>query len=177
MGWIAMADPVVAPSRESTVVEAAPKLTASGLTVLLILMCVVPVIVIAVLFAVLPPSPEKTLQADVRLIGCPPPEYYETHFAKRETPEPGAVLIVKNDGAEEWTHMYLRINRLFSADAYDKGEPLQPGEEKVFKLERFQTRTGAQLDLTYNPVRDVEIYARLPSGARAVYVHEFAESQ
>ena len=158
----------------TSVLAAAPRLSARGLTILLVLMCCVPVVVIAILFAVLPPSPEKTLQAGVRLIGCPDSDYYDTHFAQREPAGDDAVLILKNDSDDEWTHMYLRINRLFSADAYE-GEPLAPGEEKVFEISRFQTRTGAQLDLTYNPVRNVEVYARLPSGARAVYVRDFEQ--
>jgi hypothetical protein len=63
--------------------------------------------------------------------------------------------------------MIIRVNRSFMA--YEKNEPLNPGETRGFELARFQTRTSAFLDLRFYPVKNVQVYARLPSGARATF--------
>ena len=129
-------------------------------------MCCVPVITIIVLFRILPDVYENELPASVRFEGVPSPAYYDTDVDDR-APVNQAILVLKNSGDEEWTNMIIRINRYYMA--YDKDHPLKPGEERVFELNRFQTNRAVFLDLKYRQIKNVQIYARLPSGARATF--------
>lgn len=150
----------------STNIGAAPVLSRKWLITLLAVMCCVPVITIAVLWQILPPVYEHELPAAVRFEGIPSAAYYEIDVKDRD-PVQKAILVLKNEGDEEWTNMIIRINRTYMA--YEKDKPLAPGEEQVFDLNRFQTRRAVFFDLKYHRINNIQVYARLPSGARATY--------
>ncbi len=153
-------------AKPTTRIAASPILSRRWLTILLTAMCTVPIITISVLWIVLPPVYEQELEASVRLEGIPRKEFYDQKL--RDRPKTGGgLMVVKNEGEKEWTNIIIRINRSYMA--YEKDFPLAPGEERVFELDRFQTRTSNRLNLRYYPIRNIEVYARLPSGARATY--------
>ncbi len=156
--------------KTTTIVASAPVLSRRWLVILMAVMCCTPVITIFVLFRILPPVHEQELPAAVRFEGVPSAAYYETDV-KQRAPVRQAILVLKNMGEEEWTNMIIRVNRSYMA--YEKDKPLKPGEERVFDLGRFQTRRAVFLDLKYRPISNVQVYARLPSGARATYDVDF----
>ena len=157
----------VSQSRQSSVLSAAPVLTSKGLTLLLVLMCLVPVVTITVLQITMPPVLPGTLKAEVALIDVPPPSYYETRLEDR-TQFPTAALTVRNVGEENWTHLNVRINN-GNYQIYEHGSPIEPGQERTFLLNRFVHRSGAVFDVGINRPSSVEIYARLPDKSRGTY--------
>ena len=140
------------------------------LTIMLGVMCVIPIVTISVLWQILPPVYEHQLDASVRLEGTPVSEYYELQVRDRPAIK-GGIVIVKNESDEAWTNMIIRVNRSFMA--YEKDAPLEAGAERQFELSRFQTRTSNRLDLRYHQIKNIEVYARLPSGARATHETDF----
>ena len=157
------------PDRQSTALQASPNLSHRGLTIMLSLMCVVPVVTILTLWQLMPPVFEGKLQASVQGVGLPDAAYYQTPFADRAE-VPTGQLLVRNESDQDWTHLNIQINRHYQI--YDV-EPIPAGTEKSFDLDRFVSRTGARFQVRYNPLQSVRIYARRPTRDRATFYHEF----
>jgi hypothetical protein len=156
-------------SCESTGSAAAPILSPTGLTWLLIAMCVIPIVTITALFSYLPKVYEGELKASVRAVGLPPGSFYAVRFSDRP-PVPTGELIVKNESDQDWTHLNIQVNHFYQI--YERN-PIPAGEYRSFKLDRFVSRTGATFNLRYNPLRSVRIYARRPTKDRATYFCEY----
>lgn len=149
----------------------APRLTHRGLTLLLVAMCLVPTITIFSLWSYLPPVFEGELEADARTTNLPAAEFYEQPF--RDRPKvAGGQLHVLNKSDQVWTMLNVQINHFYQI--YDR-DPLNPGEERTYELDRFVTRTGAIFDLRYNPVKNVRVYARRPTRDRATFFKDFEQ--
>lgn len=163
--------PPAAPGHKpnSPQLENAPQLSSRGLTILLGLMCLVPVATIAALFTYLPPVFEGELQASITAEGLPPGSYYQTHYSQREPVESG-VLIVHNDSDQDWTHLNIQINKHYQIYEH---RLLPAGESRRFRTDRFVSRTGAKFDLRYNPLSHVRVYARRPSKDRATFATSY----
>lgn len=160
-----------AQAAQSTERRNAPRLSHRGLTSLLIAMCMVPAIVIFSLWQYLPPVYEGQLEGDARTTNLPPAEFYERPFRERQ-PVGGGQLHLLNQSDEVWTMLNIQINNFYQI--YDR-DPLNPGEERSYELDRFVTRTGAIFDLRYNPVRNVRVYARRPTRDRATFFKDFEQ--
>lgn len=158
-------------AEHSTARRQAPRLTHRGLTLLLIAMCLIPTITIFALWAYLPPVFEGQLEADARTTNLPPAEFYQQPFQDRPRYS-GGQLHVLNRSDQVWTMLNVQINHFYQI--YDR-EPLNPGEERTYELDRFVTRTGAIFDLRYNPVRNVRVYARRPTRDRATFFKDFEQ--
>lgn len=165
----AMSDGPQVPDRSSSYQRNTPHLTANGLSILLLVMSLIPVITIFALWRYMPPVHEGQLQAAVDAVDLPDDEFYEVHFAKRSE-WPMGELIVKNESDQDWTHLNIQVNRHYQI--YDI-EPIPANEERRYKLNRFVSRTGARFELRYNPLKSVRIYARRPTKDRATFYHEF----
>ena len=136
---------------------------------MLAFMCLVPVVTIFALFSILPEVHEGELEATISAKGLPPAEFYEEYYADR--PEvPTGQLLVRNDSDVDWTHLNIQINGHYQI--YDT-QPIKAGETCEFDLDRFVSRTGAQFNLRYNPLRKVRVYARRPTRDRATYYYDF----
>lgn len=153
------------PGRQSTQRSQSPRLSHRALTGTLIVMCLVPVVLLTVLFWYLPPVYEGKLKAGVRGEGLPPGEFYDTRYDLRAA-VPIGELVVRNESDQDWTHLNILVNGFYQI--YDR-EPIPAGEERRFKLDRFVTRTGATFELRYNPLKHVRIYARRPTKDRATF--------
>lgn len=153
----------------SRVIENAPQLSTTGLTRLLIAMCMVPVITIGTLYWYMPPVFEGELEASVAAEDLPPASFYDTHFSKRDKVGVG-VLLLTNDSERDWTHLNIQINKHYQV--YDH-ETIPAGETRRYRTDRFVSKTGAKFSLRYNPLRSVRVYARRPSGDRATFMTEF----
>ena len=153
----------------STAIRKSPRLGHRGLTIMLGLMCVVPVVTILSLWQLMPPVYEGKLEASVDAVGLPPAVFYETHYADRPAVA-GGELVVRNESDQDWTHLNIQVNRHYQI--YDI-EPIAANSERKFKLDRFVSRTGARFQLQYNPLKSVRIYARRPTKDRATFYYEF----
>ena len=162
---------ILGPDRSSGALQKTPQLSHRGLTLMLSLMCLVPVITIFFLWRMMPPVYEGQLEASVTAVGIPPAEFYVPHYSKRPEFNTGD-LIVRNESDQDWTHLNIRVNRHYQI--YDV-EPIPAHGERTFKLDRFVSRTGARFQLRYNPLKSVRIYARRPTKDRATFYHEFQQ--
>ena len=158
------------PTTQSSTIRTAPKLSGRGLTILLCFMCVVPVVTIAWLWSVMPPVFEGQLNADVSIVGAPPMDYYNRRLHERP-PIQNVKVLVKNRGPEAWTNINVRVNKLYQI--YEYRVLTEPGTVTEYDLTRFIFRNGAGFDIRFNPVKHVEIYARLPDGSRATFEKDF----
>ncbi len=136
---------------------------------LLIVMCSIPVITITALFWYLPPVYEGALQASISAEDLPPGTFYDQYYADRPPVDAG-VLIVHNDSQQDWTNLNILINKQYQIHEH---RPIPAGGSRRFRTDRFVSRTGAQFDLRYNPLRHVRIYARRPTKDRATFSTDF----
>jgi len=150
--------------------KAAPQLSHLGLTVMLGLMCVIPVVTIFALFFFLPKVHEGELKAHVDAIGLPAKEFYATVYYERE-PVEGGSIIVHNQSDVDWTNLNIMVNGNYQI--YEHKEPIPAQQSREFELSRFLNRTGARFQLQYNELNRVRIYARRPTKDRATYVQHF----
>lgn len=153
----------------TTALQNTPRLSPRGLTMLLVVMCIVPAVTILILYNILPPTHEGTLKATITPVALPPDSYYEPHYSERPEYNVGSIII-RNNSDLEWTHLNIQVNRHYQIHDI---KPIAAGQEKEFELERFISRTGARFSLQHNPLRTVRIYARRPTKDRATYVEEF----
>ncbi len=111
----------------------------------------------------MPPVAEGKLDAEISAILLPDPSIYSRKFSERPEVE-GGLLVVRNAGEEDWTHINIWVNGNYQI--YDL-DPIQAGKSREYKLDRFVTRSGATYDLRYNQLKKALIYARMPKGNRA----------
>jgi len=149
--------------------KAAPKLNHLSLTLLLMLMCLVPVVTIFALWGYLPDVHEGQLKAEVYAEGLPPKEYYSTEYYKR-LPISDGVLVLKNVSDVDWTHLNVQINGNYQI--YDR-ETIPAHGQREYILGKFLNRTGAKFQLQYNELDRVRVYARRPTKDRATFEHKF----
>ena len=154
----------------SQALDSAPHLSSSGLTKLLVAMCIVPVVTIATLFWYMPPVHEGKLEAGISAEGLPSAVFYEPHISERDEWNQEPVLILTNESDQDWTHLNIQIN--WHYQIYEH-EPIPAGESRRYRLDRFVSRTGAKFDVRYNPLKFVRVYARRPTKDRATFATDF----
>ncbi len=156
-------------------IDRSPRLSPRMLTWLLALMCLIPTVSIYAIFRLMPPVYENKLQAEVWSKDVPDLSTYSLPYESRPQLTKKGKLVVKNTGPDPWTQYNIRINRMYgdAYQIYEHHEPINPGETKEFELAEFVSRSGARFDIRYNPLRNVEIYARLPTSARATFNQTF----
>jgi len=154
---------------DSSEQKKAPQLSHRGLTIMLTLMCLIPVATIAALWGYLPPVHEGELEANVVAENLPAKDFYTIDYYKRPPYDQG-VLILKNESDQDWTHLNIQVNGNYQI--YDK-EPIVARGERRYDLSRFLNRTGARFSLQYNELNRVRVYARRPTKDRATFYHEF----
>ena len=149
--------------------QAAPQLTHQSLTLLLGLMCLIPVTTIFALWGYLPDVHEGQLEAEVYAQGLPPKEYYSTEYYKR-LPVSDGFLVLKNKSDVDWTHLNVQVNGNYQI--YDR-ETIPAHGQREYILGKFLNRTGAKFQLQYNELNRVRVYARRPTKDRATFEHKF----
>lgn len=158
--------------RSSSALRITPTLSPRGLSILLCVMCLIPVITIFQLWRILPPVYEGELEAAVSARNLPDAEFYELPFEERPA-VPTGQLLIRNLSDQDWTHLNIQINRHYQI--YDT-VPIAAGQTREFDLDRFVSRTGARFQLRYNPLEFVRIYARRPTRDRATFEFDFKEN-
>ena len=154
---------------DSTEQKKAPQLSHRSLTIMLSLMCLIPVVTIAVLWGYLPAVHEGQLEANVIAKDLPGKDFYSIDYYDRPTWERG-FIILQNKSDLDWTHLEVRVNGNYQV--YDR-DPIPARGERTYDLARFLNRTGARFSLQYNELNRIRIYARRPTKDRATYVQTF----
>lgn len=157
------------PPQKSTAQQKAPRLSARGLTLTLIVMTAIPICTVLAIWTCLPQVYEGKLEASATAAGLPPADFYLPRYDLRP-PWSGGELILHNNSDEDWSHLNIQVNGFYQIHDI---EPIPAGEPKRYKLEKFLTRSGARFKLQYNQLKTVRVYARLPGGNRATFSHEF----
>jgi hypothetical protein len=128
---------------------------------------ITPPSIIFFLYAISPPRPAPTLTVDVELHQFLTQKDGETVILK-----PGYV-VVTNPTKDRWEMISLTLNNRFYFHAADS---LNPGESLEVFLGGMQTKNGFhRFDETYGPVEEVTVFARQPSGSRAMREVRFDE--
>lgn len=138
---------------------------------MLSVMCIVPVTIVLVLWNWMPQVFEGQLKARVSATGLPDQEFYAIDYDKRDEYQ-GGELVVTNIEDQEWTQLNIQVNKYYQIR---DNEPIPAGSTRLFKLDRFLTRTGAKFSLRYNELSSARIYARRPDSNRATYYCEFSK--
>jgi hypothetical protein len=143
----------------------APRLSSRGLTSMLVVMCLVPVVTLTVLQLTMPPVRPGYLRAEIGFRNVPPSSYYQLPLDQRlDFPE--AEILVTNTMDVPWTNLNIRINN-GNYQIYDHQVPIEPGQQRAFLLNRFVHRSGAIFQVGIVRPVNVEIYAALPDRSRA----------
>ena len=157
--------------RSLNIVENTPKLSPYVLSMMLILMCIVPLATIAFLWAKLPPARVESLDAVIIPVNLLPAEVFAQPYDQRLfAPVPPSV-IVRNVGDEPWTLVNVRINNWF--EYYETHLPIPPGGEIEVQLHLCRGKDGTPFDPLQQPLRQIRVFARLPAGYRATHSQEF----
>ena len=146
-----------------------PRLSARGLTIALVIMTAIPIGTVLAIWAFLPQVYEGQLDAAATTEGLPPADFYLPRYDLRP-PWTGGELILHNNSEDDWSHLNIQVNGFYQIHDI---ELIPAGESKHYKLEKFLTRSGARFKLQYNQLKKVRVYARLPGGNRATFMHEF----
>jgi len=157
----------------STAMRGSPHLSHRGLTILLGLMCVVPVVTILTLWKIMPPVFEGQLDTRITSTGLPDQDFYAIEYYQRDEFK-GGELVITNLEEVDWTHLNIQINNNYQI--YDI-EPIPAKKTRTFKLEKFVSRAGAAFSVRYNELKSARIYARRPSGDRATSYCEFVDGE
>ncbi len=137
------------------------RLSRTWLTVCLVAVTLVPISLATTLWVAVPSSPEPTLPAQVTLqaITWPPPEKgsEEVKFL------PGVTVFNPTD--ETWKNISLAIN-----DQYNFYYPneLRGNSQFSIPLAFFQTSGEKMYRPGLRPIKELTVYAQLPSGKRAI---------
>ena len=167
--------PIEPTHSESSAVRNAPRLSTRTLTIMLGLMCMVPGIVIFSLTKLMPPTEEGKLEGSITRLGVPTEiSYYEIEELGDREDVSKASLVLKNDSDSEWQHIVIKVNKQY--DIKDHTNPIPPGGERSYLLNRSVSRTGARFDLRQLPLHHVRVFAKqVDRGNRATFNVEYPE--
>ncbi len=154
---------------DSSQQKKAPQLSHRGLSMMLAVMCLIPIGTIATLWTFLPPVHEGQLEANVLAENLPGRDFYSVDYYKRPAFDDG-VLVLQNTSDQDWTHVEVRVNKNYQI--YDR-DPILAHQERRYDLNRFLNRTGARFSLRYNELNHVRLYARRPTKDRATFYQDF----
>ena len=150
-------------SSSSVVPPHGPRLSRRGLTILLLVVAVTPVAVVLYLWKALPPVQQQPLPAVLERVDAAAPS---EGAASREQIAAARVVQFRNASDQPWTNLSVSLNGRFY---FHRPGSVAPGESVKLFLHRFALRSGAAFDAAAIDVDSVEIAARLPSGARAIF--------
>lgn len=156
-------DPLLtaAPAQSTSSAQTPPprSLSRVQLTLGLVLITLLPFGLVVLLYMTMPSFDDPLLQV-------------QAHVGPRAWPADGdpearvvPSLIVKNPTAEPWRNLNLSINHQFH---YQHPDVLRAGEEIFIPLKFFHTKGNQYYPPESQPLKELTIYAQIPSGARAI---------
>lgn len=168
------------------------RLSSRGLTILLLVVAAAPVVAVLYLWRTLPPVQQHPLaavleQVDARAplsdqsqAGNDDPSGDEAAAGPRGEAEANEASLPSQAGADRvlrfrnasdqvWSNVAVSLNRRFH---FHRPGTVAPGETVELYLIQFALRSGGGFDPAVIDVTSVEIMARVPSGARALFAAE-----
>lgn len=136
-------------------------LSKKQLTAALIVVTLLPFSLVVLLYSTLPDIKDPVLKAVVR-IG---PMAWPNDTAKDARVVP--CVIVTNPTKDAWRNVNLSINHQFHFAKNDKDE-VRAGEEFFIPLKFFHTKGNQYYPPENQRLKELTIYAQIPSGARAI---------
>lgn len=151
---------------EGSVQRPEPKLSGRGLTILLLLVCLLPLIGLTTYAVLHGPATDKSLPVEVQVTKRP------VMVASGEGAILTDVIVVKNKADFDIPNLTLDLNGQYFLY---QDSPLKAGEELVLPQQIFSTKSNQRWVPGRYPLSEVNVTGRLPSGARGVVEIEFPE--
>jgi|GEM_PF-3486059 len=148
------------------------QLSRRGLTILLLIVAATPVVAVLYLWNTLPPIHQRPLQVALEQVDAVAPAGDLQASGSNGTAAAPAdaasrLLRFRNDSDEPWTNVGVTLNERFH---FHRAGTVAPGETVELYLTQFALRSGGKFDPAVIDVDSVAITARLPSGARGLFV-------
>lgn len=134
-------------------------LTSKQLTAALILVTTLPFLLVVFLYSSMPDYRDPVLEVDVS-VG---PRAWPNETAEDARIVP--CVILRNPTDEAWNNLNMSINHQFH---FFDPETVEPGEEIFVPLKFFHTKGNAYFPPESQELKELTIYAQIPSGARAI---------
>ena len=112
------------PQSQTSAQKRAPRLSARGLTIALIIMTVIPIGTVLSIWAFLPQVYEGQLDASATSQGLPPADFYLPRYDLRP-PWSGGQLVLHNNSDQDWSHLNIQVNGFYQIHDI---EPIPAGE-------------------------------------------------
>lgn len=141
----------------------APTLSGRGLTLLLLLACLLPLLVLTLYAIFYGRASDQPLPVEVE-VGKRPVE-----LASGEGSILADVVVVRNKAEFDIPNLTLDLNGQYFLY---QDRPLEAGEELVLPQQIFMTKSSQQWVPGRYPLTEVNVTGRLPSGARGVIEYE-----
>ncbi|WP_235934759.1 hypothetical protein [Candidatus Laterigemmans baculatus] len=145
-----------------------PKLSGRGLTLALLLACILPLIALTGYAILHGPATDKSLPVEVEVTKRPIP------VASGEGALLTDVIVVRNKADFDIPNLTLDLNSQYFLY---QDSPLKAGEELVLPQRIFSTKSNQRWVPGRYPLTEVNVTGRLPSGARGVLEVEVAGSR
>ena len=143
-----------------------PTLSRKQLTSALVIITLLPFLLVVVLYFAMPSLEDPVLQAEVS-VG---PAAWPSQDADDARLLP--CVILKNPTEGTWNYINMSINDQFH---FAHPDPLPPGEQIEIPLTFFHTKGNAYFPPESQRLKELTLYAQIPSGARAILVLEQEE--
>lgn len=154
-------------------IRQAPKLpntlTRTQLTVALIALTLAPFALVVVMYTTMPDVRDPVLEVDV-VVGPRAIENRQSAGTPDTRVLPCVTLINPTD--ESWNYLNMSINHQFH---YTHPDTVSPGGQVVVPLAAFHTKGTAYFPPESQELKELTIYAQIPSGARAIKEIEGSE--
>lgn len=144
-----------------------PKLSGRGLTMLLLLVCLLPLAVLTIYAVVHGPATDKSLPVEVEVTKRP------VMLPSGEGAVLADVVVIRNQAEFDIPNLTLDLNGQYFLYQH---QPLKAGEELVLPQEIFSTKSNQRWVPGLYPLTEVNVTGRLPSGARGVIEHEVPQT-
>lgn len=141
-------------------------LSRTQLTAVLVLVTLLPFSLVVVLYSTLPDFDDPVLEVDVQ-IG---PRAWSSEGSDDAHLVP--CVILKNPTSDPWNNVNMSVNHQFH---FMHPDIVGPGEEIFVPLKFFHTKGNAYFPPESQELKELTIYAQIPSGARAIKEIDGAE--
>ncbi len=129
------------------------------LTAALVLVTLLPFGLVVLMYTSMPSTPDPELQVDLQ-VG-------PRAWASSQSGDLRLVpcVILKNPTQDTWNYLNLSVNHQFH---FTHPDPVKPDEEVVIPLKFFHTKGNAFFPPESQELKELTVFAQIPSGARAI---------
>lgn len=134
-------------------------LTRTQLTLALVLVTLIPFSLVVVMYTTMPSFTDPRLVVDVQIgpRAWPGPDAPDARIVP--------CVILRNPTGEPWNYLNMSINHQFH---FTHPDLVPPGSEVIVPLKFFHTKGNSYFPPESQDLKELTIYAQVPSGARAI---------